>query len=157
MRIGDRLALGLVGRAVPLDVDADAGDTGVVPVTLEHQVNELLDRGVSRLDLEPDAEADAVEEGERLLIAVLLGDLDEWMLGLCREAELDPLACQPADDPDGFGNGAGEALGHPLSHVTPVPGPRIPLRAVGGVAEAGPQGAGVGFSGSWGRLGMTDG
>ncbi len=49
--IGDGLALGLVDRPIRFDVDAHADDTSVMPITVEHQVDELVHGSVSGLDL----------------------------------------------------------------------------------------------------------
>ena len=85
--VGNRLAFGLIDRAIPLNVDAHTDDRWVAAIPVEHQVDELFDRGVPRLDLEPNPDPCAVEEMHCSLIAVLLGYLDQRARRLRREVE----------------------------------------------------------------------
>ena len=62
----------LPAPAEPFDVDAEADDAGVPAVAVQHQLDQGLDVGVGRLDLQPDPEAVLVELLQEGFVGVLV-------------------------------------------------------------------------------------
>lgn len=134
--VRDPLPDGGGGGLVPFDIHPHPDHAWMMPVPVQHRVDERNHVRVARFDLKPDLPPHFVETGEDFFVEVYVGKANIFNFLIQREVEVGAVAVNDADDPDGGGDGVREFGGHLLAGGCPIVRARVVGGAVGGVAEA---------------------
>jgi hypothetical protein len=115
----------------------------MVPISLEHDVNQFLDRGESRLHLKPHEDSATVEDPEGLFVLVRGRKGDVRIFALAGEGEPYAGTDRMSHDPDGLGPGIYEPGSHGLSYGSPVRRSGVIGGAIYGMPEPRPEEPGL--------------